>query len=70
MSQPPRVGTVTLHHVTRVTRHPQPCSQAGSPLQPLLPAGLQVIDETKGPITKKDYELVMAPAGDSLMGKA
>jgi hypothetical protein len=29
----------------------------------------QVIDEVKGPVTRKDYELVMAPAGDSLLGK-
>lgn len=29
---------------------------------------LQVIDEAKGPITKKDYELWQAPTGDSLFG--
>jgi hypothetical protein len=29
----------------------------------------QVIDEAKGPITRKDYELWQAPAGESLMGR-
>lgn len=30
---------------------------------------LQVVDEAKGPVTRKDYEFVMAPAGDALFGK-
>eukprot|EP00878_Enallax_costatus_P010679 GHUV01011155.1.p1 GENE.GHUV01011155.1~~GHUV01011155.1.p1 ORF type:complete len:682 (+),score=208.59 GHUV01011155.1:600-2645(+) len=29
---------------------------------------LQVLDETRGPITRKEYELMQAPAGDSLYG--
>ena len=30
---------------------------------------LQVVDEVNGPVTKKEYEPVMAPAGDELFGK-
>ncbi|GBF87937.1 ATP synthase subunit alpha [Raphidocelis subcapitata] len=30
---------------------------------------LQVVDEAKGPITKKDYELMQAPTGDELWGR-
>eukprot|EP00882_Tetradesmus_deserticola_P018440 GHRQ01019807.1.p1 GENE.GHRQ01019807.1~~GHRQ01019807.1.p1 ORF type:complete len:361 (+),score=156.87 GHRQ01019807.1:398-1480(+) len=29
---------------------------------------LQVLDDTKGPITRKEYELMQAPAGESLYG--
>lgn len=29
---------------------------------------LQVLDETAGPITRKEYELMQAPAGESLYG--
>ena len=29
----------------------------------------QVIDEAKGPITKKEFEMFDAPAGDSLFGQ-
>jgi hypothetical protein len=34
----------------------------------LVATPCQVIDEAKGPITRKDYELYQAPAGESLMG--
>ena len=30
---------------------------------------LQVVDEVKGPSTRKDYDILMAPAGDALFGK-
>ncbi|GAX73139.1 hypothetical protein CEUSTIGMA_g592.t1 [Chlamydomonas eustigma] len=30
---------------------------------------LQVVDETKGPMTRKDYDIFMSPAGDTLFGK-
>lgn len=30
---------------------------------------VQVVDDSQGPITRKDYDLVMAPAGDDLFGQ-
>ncbi|MEW5319158.1 MAG: hypothetical protein WDW38_010327 [Sanguina aurantia] len=30
---------------------------------------LQVVDDSQGPVTRKDYELVLAPAGDDLFGR-
>lgn len=30
---------------------------------------LQVVDEVKGPTTRKDYEMALSPAGDALFGK-
>jgi hypothetical protein len=51
------------------------CPTSPKPAPPHLtprhtpPKPAQVIDEAKGPITKKDYELVAAPAGDSLLGR-
>ena len=31
---------------------------------------LQVVDDVKGPVTRKDYDIYQAPAGDALFGKA
>lgn len=30
---------------------------------------MQVVDDSQGPVTRKDYELVLAPAGDDLFGR-
>ncbi|KAI8466349.1 MAG: alpha subunit of mitochondrial F1F0 ATP synthase [Monoraphidium minutum] len=42
--------------------------QAGEAVECKIKGVLQVVDEAKGPITKKDYDLMQAPAGDDLYG--
>ncbi|KIY96469.1 F1F0 ATP synthase, alpha subunit [Monoraphidium neglectum] len=42
--------------------------QEGEAVECKIKGVLQVVDEAKGPITKKDYEMMQAPAGDGLFG--
>ncbi|KAF8063752.1 atpA [Scenedesmus sp. PABB004] len=44
--------------------------QPGEGVEPKVKGILQVLDEARGPITRKEYELMQAPAGDSLYGAA
>jgi F-type H+-transporting ATPase subunit alpha len=37
--------------------------QGGEAVECKIKGVLQVVDEAKGPITKKDYDLMQAPAG-------
>lgn len=55
--------------ISRSTRLPSTLAPSlPSPAGPVYVPCAQVLDDTAGPITRKEYELMQAPAGDSLYG--